>query len=71
MRPLPFLDGVHYQPEYSGDVWDAMAAQAPPHQMATLADTEHDATEQWRFEPVKKRRAGTARADEARQGVLF
>jgi hypothetical protein len=46
-----------------------MAAQSPPHLAATLADTEHDPNEQWRFEPIKKRR----RKDEAetRQGLLF
>ena len=71
VRPLPFLDRVQYQPECSGDVSDAMAAQAPPHQAATLADTEHDAPEQWRFEPVKKRRSKGSGADEAQQGVLF
>lgn len=75
VRPLPFLDGVQYQPEHSADLSDSMAAQAPPHQAATLAGTEHDAEEQWRFEPIKKRKQGqseqSATDGEARQGLLF
>jgi hypothetical protein len=73
VRPLPYLDRVQYQPEWSAAVSDAMVAQAPPHLAATLADTEHDTEEQWRFEPVKKRRPKDPRADggETRQGLLF
>ena len=37
--PLPFLDGVQYQPECSADLSDSMAAQAPPHQAERLAET--------------------------------
>jgi N-6 DNA Methylase len=55
VRPLPYLDGVQYQPEHSSDLSAAMAAQAPPHQAARLIDTEHDVAEQWRVEPIKKR----------------
>lgn len=72
VRPLPFLDGVQYQPGQSADLSEAMAAHAPPHQAARLAETEHDAEEQWRFEPVKKRRAKNPQnAWEAQQGILF
>jgi len=72
VRPLPFLDGVQYQPQHSASISDSITAQAPPHQSAVLADTEHDAEEQWRFEPVKKRRGKEGPDEgEARQGVLF
>jgi hypothetical protein len=59
VRPLPYLDDIQYQPGYSGALSDQMAEQAAPHQKAALADTEHDSTNQWRFEPVKKRRHRT------------
>jgi hypothetical protein len=73
VRPLPYLDYVQYQPERSAEVSEAIMAQAPPHQAEVLADTEHDQEEQWRFEPVKKRRSKLSLDDgeETRQGVLF
>ena len=74
VRPLPYLDGVQYQPECSADLSEAMAASAPPHQAEQLADTEHDTAEQWRFEPVKKRKRGHPGIPgdgEAQQGLLF
>ncbi len=70
VRPLPFLDGVQYNTEHSAALSEMMAEQAQPHQKAALADTEHDATEQWRFEPVKKRRHKDD-SGETRQGALF
>ena len=73
MRPLPFLNGVQYQLQHSASLSDSITAQAPAHQADVLADTEHDAEEQWKFEPVKKRR-GKEESDggsEAKQGVLF
>ena len=73
VRPLPYLDGVQYQPQHSAALSDSMVAQAQPHQVEALADTQHDAEEQWRFEPIKKRRGkeGPEGGGEARQGVLF
>jgi len=61
VRPLPFLDGVQYQPEHSEDLAQSMTAQAPPHLDGRLADTERDAEEQWRFEPIKKLRKNSQR----------
>jgi hypothetical protein len=49
-----------------------MSAQAPPHIAELLNGSEHDADEQWRFEPVKKRkRGGKPPVPGVQQGVLF
>lgn len=74
VRPLPHLDAVQYDPTASGAISESMAAQAPPHYEERLADTEHDIEEQWRFEPIKKRRQkGIDDSSEKtpQQGVLF
>lgn len=73
VRPLPFLDPAQYDESCSAALSDAMTAQAPPHQAQSLSDTEHDAGEQWRFEPVKKRRKRQLLmdSDSVRQGMLF
>lgn len=72
-RPLPYLDAVQYQPEESAAISEALVAQAPPYQAARLAETEHDTEEQWRFEPIKKRRPRGSKEEggEPGQGVLF
>jgi hypothetical protein len=69
VRPFPFLDGIQYTPEHSVTLDESMVEQALPHLDAALQATEHDSAEQWRFEPIKKRRK-TGEA-EARQGKLF
>jgi hypothetical protein len=72
VRPLPFLDREHYVPGGSAALSDAMADQAPPHIAAVLAGSEHDTEQQWRFEPIKKRKKDGATPEPAiRQGVLF
>ena len=75
VKPLPFLDGAQYDRESSEALSDGMTAQAPPHIAGVLAGSVHDAGEQWRFEPIKKRkRAGAApepSVSNARQGLLF
>jgi len=63
VRPFPFLDRRLCDPSQSQNVSDAIAAQT------NLPGTEHDAVEQWKFEPIKKRRKTGATTDE--QGVLF
>ncbi len=53
VRPFPFLDPLNCNPVASQTVSDSIIQQACPEQLAT---TEHDADEQCRFEPIKKRR---------------
>ena len=73
VRPLPYLDAVQYEQEASVMVCDSIAAQAPPHIADRLENTEHDAEEQWRFEPIKKRRhkGDSPPEDTVKQGILF
>lgn len=68
VRPLPFLDGDNLDPQQSRAISDSITAQAPPHIAETLGETEHDAAEAFRFEPIKKRRRTS---EEGGQGVLF
>jgi len=63
MRPFPFLDARLCDPSQSAQVSDAIAAQG--HREST----EHDAANQWKFEPIKKRRKTGESTDE--QGILF
>ena len=63
VRPFPFLDGPLCEPSQSQMVSDAIAAQTNLH------GTEHDAAEQWKFEPIKKRRNAGEPVTE--QGILF
>jgi hypothetical protein len=63
VRPFPFLDAPLCEPSQSENVSDAIAAQT------NLQGTEHDSTEQWKFEPIKKRRKIGEPAVE--QGILF
>ncbi len=53
VRPFPFLDPHNCDPAASQSVSDSIIQQACPEQLAT---TEHDADEQCRVEPIKKRR---------------
>ncbi len=73
VRPIPYLDWEQYQSNRSRAISDAITAQAPPHQAEVLANTEYDVEEQFRFQPIIKRRAKGSNEDggEARQGVLF
>lgn len=50
VRPLPFLDQPQCEPSQSPVVSDVIVDQGG------LFETEHDAVEQWKFEPIKKRR---------------
>lgn len=68
VKPLPFLDGVNLNPEHSQAISDSITAQAPPHVAAQIGDTEYDAAEGFRFEPIKKR----SKTDHTeKQGILF
>ena len=53
VRPFPFLDPHNCNPAASQTVSDSIIQQACPEQLEL---TEHDADEQCRFEPIKKRR---------------
>ena len=69
VRPLPFLDGDNLDPRQSRAISDSIAAQAPPHIAEAFGETEHDAEEAFKFEPIKKRRQ--TGDEEGGQGVLF
>src|SRR5207249_1007009 len=73
VRPLTWLTPLQNSPEQSAAVSEVMAASAPPHLAETLAETEHDTEEQWRFEPIKKRRKrkNAGAEPEIKQGLLF
>jgi hypothetical protein len=63
VRPFPFLDPALCDSGQSPHVSDGIATQTNLH------GTEHDASEQWRFEPIKKRlKSGEPGAQ---QGILF
>ena len=64
VRPFPFLDAALTDPMQSPAVSESLATQAP----AQLHSTDHDATEQWRFEPIKKRRKA---AEPVEEGALL
>ena len=70
VRPLPFLDDAHYAPGGSATMSEAMTVQAPPHIAAVLTGSEHDTAEQWRFEPIKKRRKSSVPEPALRQGAF-
>lgn len=61
---LPF-----FSREDSAEASDRMTEAAPPQAVEYLADTEHDSEQQYKFEPIKKRRKKGD--DTAFQGVLF
>ncbi len=63
VRPFPFLDMPLCDPSQSLAVSDGITSQAG------VVGTEHDAGEQWRFEPIKKRRKIAEPVSE--QGVLL
>lgn len=65
VRPL-----FDYDAPPSAELSDQMTAQAPTPQAAQyLEDTEHDSEQQYRFEPVKKRRKKDD--PQIEQGLLF
>lgn len=77
VKPFPFLDADQYNAKAAAHISDSMTAQAPPHALAYIAQTEHDEEEQWRFEPIKKRKrkTGVSSSPEPEevieQGILF
>jgi hypothetical protein len=58
VRPFPFLDADLLDPARSAALSERMTdiGQKRPDVAAYLTGTEHDAGDQWRFEPLKKRR---------------
>jgi hypothetical protein len=58
LKPFPFLDGALLSPECSKEISDNMmeVAATRPDVAAYLADTEHDTPNQYKYEPIKKRR---------------
>jgi len=66
VKPLPFIDSIKDSAEAS----DRMTEAAPPQAEEYLADTEHDGEQQFKFEPIKKRRRKGGN-ETALQGVLF
>jgi hypothetical protein len=58
VRPFPFLDSEVLDPTRSARLSDGMTEVGlkRPDVAAYLTGTEHDVEEQWRFEPLKKRR---------------
>mgnify|MGYP001203800327 CR=1 FL=1 len=58
VRPIPWLDRDTIDPARSAAISDAMvqAGAGNPAAAEYLAGSEHDGAQQWRFEPLKKRR---------------
>ena len=71
VRPFPFLDADLLDPARSAALSDEMTEIGLKRADVAgyLAKTEHDADEQWRFEPLKKRRypAGSSFEDRYRK----
>jgi hypothetical protein len=75
VRPLRFLDAQNTDPAMSEQVSDALTIADDRLDVAEyLADSMHDTEEQYKFEPIKKRRKNGAKPNieqEAMQGLLF
>jgi hypothetical protein len=82
VKPLPFLDSELLYGDLaeipargrSASISDSMTATADQNSAAAeyLAETEHDAENQWKFEPIKKRkRKGQSDSEEVWQGSIF
>ncbi len=80
VKPFPFLDCIQLAAvtldgkTVATHLSDQMALQAlaQPAATAYLAQTEHDTQEQWRFEPIlKRRKKGEKPEIVAEQGLLF
>lgn len=85
VKPLPFLDAdlidgdrpckneKGEETTVSQIVSDSLtaAADSQPDAAEYLSDTEHDSENQWKFEPIKKRRRKGQLAEETLQGQLF
>jgi hypothetical protein len=81
VKPFPFLDGsfsqlsshAHDGKTVATHLSDQMAEQAEAQPAAAyLAETEHDSQNQWRFEPIlKRRKKGEKPEIIAEQGLLF
>ena len=58
VKPFPFLDAELVDPACSADISDAIvkAGSGKPEVVRYYAGTEHDEKDQWRVEPIKKRR---------------
>lgn len=58
VKPFPFLDADLVNPAYSAEMSEAMikAGSGKPGVARYYANTEHDSENQWRVEPIKKRR---------------
>ena len=70
VRPIGWLDGPNVDPAQSSAISDSLADAAnTPAAVDYLAGTEHDADEQWRYEPIKKRKR--KEEDTIMQGLLF
>ena len=72
----PGWTGRNVDPARSGEVSERLTQAAnTPAAADYLSDTEHDAAQQWQYEPIKKRRLkkeDTTREDEmTMQGLLF
>ena len=67
VRPFPFLDAALTDPAKSSLVSDSLADQAPNH----LHHTEHDPDQQWKFEPIKKRRIRKLPEPEPSEALLL
>jgi hypothetical protein len=70
VRPLPFLDSQYCDSRQSKAVSDFMVEGVGdrPDVSEYLAGTVHDTEQQWKFEPIKKRKKATG---EVLQGLLF
>ena len=76
VKPFPFLDAELVDGSASAKMSDLMtgAMAERPDVAAYLDNTEHDESNQWKFEPIKKRRKKGTSSDkepEVLQGLLF
>jgi hypothetical protein len=72
VKPFPFLDRDLVDPSQSKAISDAMVRAVDLQDVAAyLENTEHDTENQWRFEPVKKRRKKRPAEECTLQGLLF
>lgn len=86
VKPFPFLDtelcnghlqcsdGETISQKISDDLTNNQAISSRPDIASYLADTEHDTEQQWRFEPIKKRKKKGSKSEDGPnyyQGCLF
>ena len=74
-KPIGWLDGANVDSARSGAVSERLTQAAnTPAAADYLSNTEHDAAQQWQYEPIKKRRQKEDRSNEKdtiMQGLLF